>query len=126
MRHLLSSLRRAHRRSQRGVATPLVVVLTAVLMVVTFTITGMGRLLVDQRKVAAAADLAALAGAVAVQHQRPGCEEARSVAARNGATLRTCTVDGETIRVEAVRPSTLLRHEVRLRATARAGPLASG
>jgi secretion/DNA translocation related TadE-like protein len=101
-----------------------VVTLAALLVLLALAAAVLGRLLVEQRRVAAAADLAALAGAVAVQHHRPGCAEAAEVAARNGATVLSCAVDGDRVRLEAAvstRVGPLGR--VRVTASAHAGPV---
>ena len=100
------------------------VVLLGALTVVTLASVVLGRLLVDQRRAAAAADLAALAGAAAVQRGGEGCPAARATATDNGARLERCRVQGEEVRVTARVPSPpLLGRVVVLRAVARAGPV---
>lgn len=80
-------------------------------------------LLVDQRRVAAAADLAALAGAGAVQEGREACSAAGVVATRNGAAMTNCQLVGANLTVEvAKRASTVFGRTITLRAAARAGP----
>ena len=108
----------------RGAAAVLAVTLSAaILLCVTAAVAG-GRLLVDHRRAAVAADLAALAGAAAVQHGLDGCSAAERIAARNDAVVSGCRVTGEevlvTVRVASVR---LLGRSVRPRADARAGPV---
>ena len=116
---------RASRRDERGAATVAGLVLLAVLTVVTLASVVMGRLLVDQRRVAAGADLAALAGAAAVQRGADGCAAARATASRNGVVVERCAVEGEEVRVSAtLRAPELLGREVVLRAAALAGPVA--
>ena len=111
------------RRGDDGLAAPLVVVLAGVLVVVTVLGAALGRLLVDQRRASAAADLAALAGASAVQHGADGCQAAAEVAAANGAALGACVVLGQRVRVQSRLTSpTLLARVVRLRGVAEAGP----
>ena len=101
-----------------------VLVLLATLTVITLASVVMGRLLVDQRRVAAAADLAALAGAAAVQHGGDPCSAARATAAVNGARLERCRVEGQEVRVTTRVPSPpLLARVLVLRAVARAGPV---
>jgi secretion/DNA translocation related TadE-like protein len=108
---------------EQGLAAPVVVVLAGLLVVLTVVGASLGRLLVDQRRVSAAADLAALAGASAMQRAGDGCEEAGAVAAANGARLLTCVVSGQRVRVEAGLASpTLLRRVVQLHASGYAGP----
>lgn len=109
---------------ESGLAAPVVVTLAGLLVVVTLLAAALGRLLVDQRRVSAAADLAALAGATAVQVGRPACSAARQVALVNGSRLVRCTVDGDRVDVQAGLASpTLLDRVVQLRATAHAGPV---
>lgn len=111
------------RRGEGGWATPVVVALAGVLLTVTVAAAVLGRLLVEHRQAAVAADLAALAGAVAVQHGHDGCAAAAESTHLNGAELISCTVEGERVRVETGVPARELwgRH-VQVRATAHAGP----
>ena len=118
------------RSDERGLAAPLVVTLTGLLLVLTLLAGVLGRLLVDQRRVAAAADLAALAGAGALQLDREPCAAAATTARRNGAELLTCTVSGEQVRVTAAVPSSaapgllgLVGRSVSVEAAAEAGPV---
>ena len=111
-------------REERGAATVVGLVLLGALAVVTLASVVLGRILVDQRRAAAAADLAALAGAAAVQRGGDGCTAARATAADNGAGLERCRVEGEEVRVTTRLPSpSLLGRVVVLRAVARAGPV---
>ena len=91
---------------ERGLAAPLVVTLTGLLLVLTLVAGGLGRLLVDHRRVATAADLAALAGAGAVQVGGDPCVAARAIAARNAAALVSCQVSGEQVTVRTQLSST--------------------
>jgi secretion/DNA translocation related TadE-like protein len=97
--------------------------LAGVLVVLTgLSVTG-GRLLLDHRRAAAAADLAALAAATAVQHGTDACSEADRFARLNRAGLARCTVRGDVVEVEVeVVAQVLLGRRVVLRAEARAGP----
>lgn len=76
-----------------------------------------------------AADLAALAGATAVQRGGDGCAEARRVAAANAGVLTGCRVvdDGDVlVSVERAVPSVLARWlpgRSQAQARARAGPV---
>lgn len=54
-----------------------------------------------RHRVAAAADLAALAGSRAGTEGRAGCEAARDVAERNGVRLSACRMDLDVATVEA-------------------------
>ena len=115
---------------ERGVAAPLVVTLAGFLVVLALLGGLLGRLLVDQRRVSAAADLAALAGAGAVQLGEEPCAAAGRTARDNGAELSDCRVSGEQVVVTAeVHPSAsrgllrLVGRSVAIEATARAGPV---
>jgi secretion/DNA translocation related TadE-like protein len=107
-----------------GAAALVAVTLAVVLLLCTTAAVLGGRLLTDQRRAAAAADLAALAGAAAVQRGLDGCPHAQRVAVANEAVLTHCRVDGQEVRLtvptESVR---FLGRLVRPRAEARAGPI---
>ncbi len=112
---------------ESGLAAPMVVALTGLLLVLCLAGAVLGRLVVDQRRVASAADLSALAGAAALQWGRDACDAARVTAGRNGADLASCAVSGEQVVVTAVVRSELagrVARAVALQATARAGPVA--
>lgn len=110
-------------RGEGGWATPVVVALTGVLLTVTLAAAVLGRLLVEHRRAAVAADLAALAGAVAVQHGLDGCAAATESTHLNGAELLGCTVDGERVLVDTgVAAHELWGRRIQVRATAHAGP----
>jgi secretion/DNA translocation related TadE-like protein len=121
--------RRAGRRSraggdQRGAAALMAVTLSVVLLLCTTVGVAAGRWLSDQRRAAAAADLAALAGAAAVQRGLDGCAQAHRIANANGAVLTGCTVRGQVVQL-AVRTDSarFLGRLVRPSAEARAGPV---
>jgi len=114
------------RRDQRGAATVLVMPFVGVLALVTVVLAFQGGVLVAQRRVQAAADLAALAGAAALQRGEDGCAAASAVAGRNGARLSGCEVSGTAgrdvvVTVERDGPAVLGR-SVTVEASARAGP----
>ena len=117
------------RRDQEGAATVLVVPFVGVLALVTVLLAFQGGVLVAQRRVQAAADLAALAGAAALQRGEDGCAAASAVAGRNGALLSSCQVSGGAgragrdvvVTVERDGPAVLGR-SVTVEASARAGP----
>lgn len=114
------------RSDERGTAAPLVVALAGLVLVLCLAGAGLGRLLVDQRRVSAAADLAALAGAGALQRGADACAAARATASRNAAALASCAVSGEEVVVTAAIRSELLgrlARTVSLSASARAGPV---
>jgi secretion/DNA translocation related TadE-like protein len=89
--------------TERGSAAVLVVVMVGVLTALALGGSAIGGLMVGQRRAAAAADLAALAGAAAL---RPGlgslptgsgCDRAARVSAENGARLTGCSIDGREV-----------------------------
>ncbi len=115
---------------EAGLAAPLVVTLAGLLLVLTLLGGVLGRLLVDQRRVSAAADLAALAGAGALQLGREACAAAGRTARSNDAELVTCTVTGEQVVVTAAVRSSgspgvfgLVGRWVAIEAVAQAGPV---
>jgi secretion/DNA translocation related TadE-like protein len=111
-------------RDERGAAAVVGIVVVAALVVVTLAAMVLGRLLVDHRRAAAAADLAALAGAAAVQRGADPCAAVRVTAVRNGAALHRCAVEGHEVQVSVRLASPpLLGRIVVLRAVARAGPV---
>jgi secretion/DNA translocation related TadE-like protein len=96
-----------------------------IVVVVAATIMGavLGAVLVQQRRIESAADLAALAGAAAVQRGDDGCTAAHVAARRNGARLAACLTRGDTVTVTAAQTTTLLfGWPVHQQAHARAGP----
>jgi secretion/DNA translocation related TadE-like protein len=114
------------RRDDAGFAAPAAVALTGLVLVAALVGAAMGRVLVDQRRAAAAADLAALAAATALQVGGSPCSAARRSASRNGAELSGCAVAEEQVRVElVVSTPALLGRVVRVAATAHAGPAES-
>jgi secretion/DNA translocation related TadE-like protein len=111
------------RRDQRGAATVLVMPFVGVLALVTVVLAFHGGVLVTQRRVQAAADLAALAGAAALQRGEDGCSAASAVAGRNGARLSGCQTSGPDVVVTVERDGpAVLGRSVTVEASARAGP----
>ncbi len=75
------------------------------------------------RSAQSAADLAALAGASALQQGEPACVEAGSVAAANGASVDSCSTRGPDVLVRVTVPGPhWLGQTADLTAEARAGP----
>lgn len=113
------------RRGSSGSATVLVLAATAA--VLTLALGGIAVVtagLVRQRA-EAAADLAALAGAAALQREDDPCTRAATVASAQGATLQQCRLDSRDVVVQAQVPvGGWLRTWVGpgIRARARAGP----
>lgn len=110
-------------RDERGAASLLVVGLALTLVLTAAVLVVGGRIVVDRRRAAAVADLAALAGAVAAQHRRPACPAAEDIARRNGVDLFTCSLRSDHVRVGAAVSSRLLGRDVRVTARAHAGPV---
>jgi secretion/DNA translocation related TadE-like protein len=108
---------------ERGGVTPLAVSGIVLCAVVAVLLSILGGALVTVRQTQSAADLAALAGASALQHGRDGCAAAEHIAATNDTTLMDCTVDGQvvTVRVSRLAPRMFGRDLV-VRALARSGP----
>jgi secretion/DNA translocation related TadE-like protein len=108
---------------EAGSATMLAITLTVLLTVVAVGVSVLGGLLVDQRRAAAAADLAALAGAGAAQQGRPGCAAAGAVAVRNDARLGVCQEHAGVLTLTVTRQVQVgFGAVVTVRARARAGP----
>lgn len=114
------------RRDDEGAGVVLVLGLVAFLVTTALVCGGIVALVVGHRQAQAAADLAALAGAVAVSQGGDACAVVREIASRNGATGTTCTTSGPVVTVEAAvrMPPALGGREVRGRA--RAGPSTTG
>ena len=110
-------------RGERGAVIPFVASGIVLLAALCLALSMVGGVLVTRRELQSAADLAALAGAVAIQHGRDGCAEAGRVADRNDAFVESCSADGQylTLHVSRRTPVMLGRHWEVL-AVARAGP----
>ena len=103
-----------------GGATVLVVAMAGVLMFVMVGLAAAGGLVTAQRRAQAAADLAALAGATAVES---ACAASARVASANDAVLDQCAVSGDEVTVEvSVAGPQVPWQEVRVTVEARAGP----
>lgn len=115
--------RPAVRGPERGAATLLALAMAGVLLMVGAALGVVGAMVVAHRRAQAAADLAALAGAVAAGRGEPACAEAGDVAADNGAVSTECVVDRGTVtvRVRVTGPH-WLGQQADLEASARAGP----
>lgn len=107
----------------RGSASVLALVLVGVLVGASLLVIALGGAIVNQRRVEAASDLAALAGAAALQQGGDACEAAADLVRRNGSRLGGCVVVGSEVRVRATRSThRVLGHRLVLSASARAGP----
>ncbi len=112
-----------HRAGERGAATVLVVAMAAVVLLVGCAVAGAVGLVVEHRRAQAAADLAALAAAQALQRGGDACREAAGLATRNGARLAGCEVHGAEVEVSTAVPGPeVVPWPVEVTGTARAGP----
>jgi secretion/DNA translocation related TadE-like protein len=110
-------------RGERGVASSFGLLVAAVLVVAVVGAVAGVRVLVAQREAAAAADLGALAGAVAIQRGSDGCRAAERLVGRTDARVRSCEARGEHLRlVVGVDLGTLAGRRVSVAARGRAGP----
>lgn len=111
------------RRDGRGSAAVLAVSLLTIVVLVTAGISVVGGIFRAHRQAQAAADLAALAGAVAASEGGDACGEAAAIAQANGSVLVACDVSGGvvTVDVSAEGPSYAAR-SFDVASTARAGP----
>jgi len=109
-------------RREDGAAVVMALGLLAVLFLVAGVGGGVVAMVAAHRQVQAAADLAALAGAAAVQAGAPACPAVDRIARRNRAVLTSCVADGASVlaTVEHTLPRFLGTRTVRARA--RAGP----
>lgn len=87
---------------ERGSATVHAVVLIGILVVAAMVAATVAALLVGHRRAAAGADLAALAGAAAIQQGKAACGPAARLATANGVQLARCTRDGDEVTVVVV------------------------
>jgi len=118
------SNRPTDRRSERGSTTLLAVTMVGVLGVTALLVAVLGGVLADQRRVEAAADLAALAAAGALQEGADGCAAAVVNARRNHASVERCSTDGEIVTVTVgLRTHVVAGRRLALHARARAGPV---
>lgn len=109
---------------ERGAASVFALLLVGVLTAAVAAALSLNAYLVGQRRVAAAADLAALAGAAELQQGRDGCAAADRLALDNGARMTSCEVDGTTILVAVeVEVESLLGPDLQIPGHARGGPV---
>jgi secretion/DNA translocation related TadE-like protein len=113
----------AGRQGQHGSASLLVVTLSGVVLLLGLAAAFVTATAAAHRRAQSAADLAALAGAVAQQRGDDACSGAADVARGNEAELLACEVLGEDVRV-TVRVSSpeLAGHTWEVQGRARAGP----
>ncbi len=115
--------RPTQRRSEQGVATIWGLGWVVVCAFVGGAIVTAAFALARQHDVDSAADLAAIAGAAAIQHGHDACDAAADLSMRRDVALRRCDVEGETVVVEVSADLDLpLGLHARIGSTARAGP----
>jgi secretion/DNA translocation related TadE-like protein len=107
----------------RGAVTVLAVALLGVLLLLAAAFGVVEAMVAAHRRAQSAADLAALAGAEALQQVRAPCAAASAIAAANGASLDTCRVETDDVLVTVRVPGPRwLGQRGALTAQARAGP----
>jgi secretion/DNA translocation related TadE-like protein len=117
---------RGPRADERGAGSVLAVAMMGLLVTVTVAAAGVVGVIATHRTAQSAADLAALAGATALQDGGDACEEAVVVAGRNRTRLAGCEVDGWNVTVVVTANTARLPGGVLdLRARGRAGPAVS-
>lgn len=110
-------------RDDRGAASLLVVACVALLLLIGCALGVVAAMVRAHRAAQSAADLAALAGASAHQRGEVPCSAADAAASANGASLDTCAVSGDVVRVSVtVAGPHWLGQTADLSAEARAGP----
>ncbi len=112
------------RREECGAGSVLAVAMMGLLVTVTLIAGGVVGIVSSHRTAQAAADLASLAGAAALQDGGDGCARAATIAHRNRAQLRSCRVTGWEVSVVVVsRTVALPGGGFSLEARGRAGPV---
>lgn len=114
---------RSAARDETGAGTLLATALTGVLVTVTVAAAAVVGLVGGHRRAQAAADLAALAGASALQQGGDACHRADEIARRNGTDLRECRVADWQVAVVVAGQVPVPGHPLIVRARARAGPV---
>lgn len=108
---------------ERGAGSVLAVAMMGLLVTITVAVAGVVAIVATHRTAQSAADLAALAGAAALQDGGDPCAQAAEVARRNGATLSGCAVEGWNVSVAVSADTARLPGGVLdLKARGRAGP----
>lgn len=117
---------RRGRTDEHGAGSVLGVAMLGLLVTVTIAAGGVAGVIASHRTAQAAADLAALAGAGALQDGGDACGRAAAVAARNRARLSGCEVEGWNVTVlVTANTSPLPGGALELGARGRAGPAVS-
>lgn len=111
---------------ERGAATVVALGLVAVLVFMAAICAGSAAIVVAHRRAQTAADLAALAGAGALQRGADPCFEAARIAGRHDADVTRCVVDGLSVVVATAVELAPALGGADVPARARAGPLLPG
>ncbi len=120
------AVRESSSRDENGVVTVMAVGLLGVVLVVTMVAVAVATLVGARHRAETAADLGALAGAVALRDGSDACGAAARVAAVNDGALASCVVADRTIEITvSVTTGNLLGRTWKLTGEARAGPAAS-
>lgn len=115
------------RTDERGTTSLLVVALVGVLVLLGLAASFVVATAATHRRAQSGADLAALAGATALQRGQDPCAAASRVASGNDVTLVACRVEGEVLTVEVHTDGPeFLGHAFEVVGRARAGPGAGG
>lgn len=116
------------RKSEEGSASILAVGIMAVSLLLCVVLIGVSQVHAGVLRAQTSADLAALAGAdiaaVALWEEvaERACQRARDVADANGASVMSCRLDGQDLRVEVTMTVGVLGVAYEAQARARAGP----
>jgi len=109
-------------RDDCGAATVLALALVVVLVFVAAVCVGSVGIVLTHRRAQAAADLAALAAAAALQRGAAACQEAARVAGRQRAVVTSCSVRGAEVLVVTAMDLPSALGGATVAARARAGP----
>ena len=112
-------------RDECGAGTILALAMMGLILTVTVATSGVVGVVAGHRRAQAAADLAALAGATALQDGADACARAGHIAARNSTALGACVAEGWEVRVTVVEEVALPGMTMELKARGRAGPVLS-
>ena len=115
-------MRASRPRDERGAAVVIAIGLIGVLAFVAAVGVGTEAIVLGHRRAQVAADLAALAGAGALQRGVDACAAADRIAERHEAVLTRCVVDGRSVEVSTSIALPLALGGADLTARARAGP----
>lgn len=110
-------------RDEAGAGTVLGLAMVGLLLFVAVAVSGAVAIVARHRVAQTAADLAALAGAGALQEGRDACTSAAALARRNHARLTGCRISGWQVEVTVVSQARVWGRGQELAARGRAGPV---